>query len=185
MPSSTPATLEKMVTEILSLNPTSVLDIGIGFGKWGFLCREYLETWKGRNYPNEWKVRVDGMEIWQDYVDGFTWLKTIYNNIYVGDASVLILRKDLPDYDLIIAGDVLEHMPKSDALIVLNRAKEMASKAVIVSVPLGEEWLNNKVFNNPYEKHQASWSMEDLRGFEILKDWKVCNKKGVLAIWRS
>ena len=34
-------------------NPSSVLDIGTGFGKYGLLCREYLELWDGReNYSH-------------------------------------------------------------------------------------------------------------------------------------
>ena len=77
MPSSTPQILNEFVTEILKIDPTSVLDIGIGFGKYGFLCREYLETWKGNTYPNQWKVRIDGIEVWQKCVDNFTWLNNL------------------------------------------------------------------------------------------------------------
>ena len=33
---------------IIALKPFSVLDIGSGFGKYGVLCREYLELWDGR-----------------------------------------------------------------------------------------------------------------------------------------
>ena len=39
----------ELITPIVSLvqaaEPTSVLDIGVGFGKWGFLLREYIEVW--------------------------------------------------------------------------------------------------------------------------------------------
>ncbi len=183
MPSSTPQILNEFVTEILKLNPTSILDIGIGFGKYGFLCREYLETWKGNNYPNQWKVKIDGIEIWKEYVDNFTWLYTIYNRIYNCPAIDCIYK--LAQYDVIIAGDVLEHMTKDEGLDVLDRCKFLAKKAIIVSIPLGKEWLNNKVFDNPYEQHQAVWTLDDIRGFDIIKIWQVGNRKGALAIWRN
>ena len=32
----------------IALKPFSILDIGSGFGKYGVLCREYLELWDGR-----------------------------------------------------------------------------------------------------------------------------------------
>jgi hypothetical protein len=33
---------------IIALKPKSILDIGTEFGKYGVLCREYLELWDGR-----------------------------------------------------------------------------------------------------------------------------------------
>ena len=43
------------ITDIMQLitiaNPKSILDIGVGFGKYGYLSREYLEIWtKNKNY---------------------------------------------------------------------------------------------------------------------------------------
>jgi hypothetical protein len=33
---------------IISVKPFSFLDVGSDFGKYGILCREYLELWDGR-----------------------------------------------------------------------------------------------------------------------------------------
>ncbi len=33
-----------MIDWLVELQPRSVLDIGVGFGKWGFLAREYLDV---------------------------------------------------------------------------------------------------------------------------------------------
>ena len=64
---------------IISLQPFSVLDVGSGFGKYGVLCREYLELWDGRQ---EYKFirRIDGVEAFENYITPLH--KFIYNNIY-------------------------------------------------------------------------------------------------------
>ena len=48
MPSSQYYHISKIMEMIISLDRKSVLDIGSGFGKFGVLCREYLELWDGR-----------------------------------------------------------------------------------------------------------------------------------------
>ena len=62
MPSSQHYHISKIMDLIININPMSILDIGTGFGKYGVLCREYLELWDGRhNYSQflralmEWK----------------------------------------------------------------------------------------------------------------------------------
>ena len=61
MPSSQYYHISKIMEMIISLNPKSVLDIGSGFGKFGVLCREYLELWDGRQkYDFKKKNRLRG-----------------------------------------------------------------------------------------------------------------------------
>ena len=45
---------------IIALKPFSVLDVGTSFGKYGVLCRKYLELWDGRT-EYEFIRRVDGV----------------------------------------------------------------------------------------------------------------------------
>ena len=47
MPVSTPVHISHCLGRIIGLNPEPVLDVGCGFGLWGFLCREYLDVWNG------------------------------------------------------------------------------------------------------------------------------------------
>jgi len=53
---------------IRKINPESILDIGVGFGRWGFLFREFLEIWDDENYSGKWKRKIDGVEIFPDYI---------------------------------------------------------------------------------------------------------------------
>lgn len=181
MPSSTPKIITPIVEEISKTNPTSVLDIGIGQGKWGFLCREYLESWNDRVFPNQWQVRIDGIEIFKDYVDYLPWIRQIYDEIYIGDASEI----DFSSYDLIIACDVIEHLPKEKGLTLINKCKEKANKCFIVNIPIGENWLNNKIVaRNLYEKHQSIWNLGDLEKFEI-KRYDGARGQIALGVYRK
>ena len=106
MPSSHHEQIPKIVWYACIQRPNTVLDIGFGFGKYGYLLREYLEIPSGRYDPADWQVRIDGIEAYAPYVQSFH--RAIYNRIFIGEA--LAVMKDLPDqaYDLILAIDVLE-----------------------------------------------------------------------------
>ena len=163
MPSSTYKALPFILQEIIKTQPGSVLDIGIGFGKWGFLCREYLESWNNRVYPKDWEVQIDGIEIWKDYVERLPWLKTIYNTIHIGDACDVIDK--LQSYDVIIAGDVIEHIDKTRGISLIKKLAEKARQKLILSIPLGSNWMGNKtVAGNPFESHQAIWNVLEIDG---------------------
>ncbi len=174
MSSSSEQIISPIIKEIQSLHPKTVLDIGIGYGKWGFLCREYLESWYNRIYPNEWKIRIDGIEIWKPYIDDLPWNKIIYDKLYLGDAYEVIDKT--PNYDLIIASEVIEHMSKERGLELMKKCIGK-SQCFILSIPLGKGWLNNVAFDNPYNKHQASWELDEIK--QLSKDIKIIMWKGV------
>jgi len=165
MPSSMHQHLSVMVGEIITANPGTILDVGIGFGKWGFLAREFLETHHDRVFPNEWQLKIDGVEIFKEYVEKLPWVKEVYNHVYVG--NIVDLVDEIPSYDLIIAGDVIEHIGKRTAVDVLNKLLLKAKKKFLLSIPLGN-WLGNKVVaNNPYESHKSIWTANELINLHI------------------
>lgn len=63
MPTSTGVFISVGLTEIARLRPTSVVDVGCGFGLWGFLCRMYLDVFEGRTYKEDWQVRIEAIEV--------------------------------------------------------------------------------------------------------------------------
>ena len=77
MPSSNPDQINEIMSLVLGLRPESVLDIGIGFGKYGFLCREYLEICYGSKKYNDWQKRIDGIEAFEEYITPLQ--RQIYN----------------------------------------------------------------------------------------------------------
>jgi len=62
---------------VKKLNPKSILDIGVGFGRWGILFREFLEVWGSNNYSGDWERVIDGVEIFPDYIKPYHYFFTI------------------------------------------------------------------------------------------------------------
>jgi 2-polyprenyl-3-methyl-5-hydroxy-6-metoxy-1,4-benzoquinol methylase len=142
----------------MQLNPQSILDIGAGFGKYGVLCREYLEYW-GTDAALNWKRKIDAVEVFPAYITPLH--RYIYNNIY--QQNVLDIIHRLKDYDLVLFIDVLEHFTKIDGeylikMLVLN------NKSLLISTP--KQWnKQDDVFGNEYERHKTLWTEDEFRVF--------------------
>lgn len=144
---------------IIALKPFSVLDIGSGFGKYGVLCREYLELWDGRR---EYKFlrRIDGVEAFENYITPLH--KFIYNNIYTENITVLINKIDYK-YDLVLLIDVLEHFTKEEGTWLVNTLLSK-NKGIIIGTPKNPS--NQKdVFDNVFETHKSLWKKDELTSF--------------------
>ncbi len=153
MPTSHFHQLNEIVELIVLTDPKSVLDVGVGFGKYGLLAREYLDVWgRGREVYGDWKRRIDGIEAFRGYLTPLH--DFIYDNVYVGNA-IDVLPTLQSNYDLILLVDVLEHLEYRDGVKLLE-ACEARGKNIIVSTPkdIGPEVVT---FDNPFETHRFQW----------------------------
>jgi hypothetical protein len=161
MPTSRPYHLTWLCNEIINLHPQSILDIGIGFGSKGMLFREYTDVWNGNMF--ERKVRIDGVEIFPEYITDLQ--KGIYDNIYIGD--ILQLIDTLDCYDLIYMGDVLEHISRDDGFKLIEKLKKKSRDLIIVTpLVVGHQ---GAVYGNSSEAHISQWSTLDFDGFTVLE----------------
>ena len=94
MPSSSPVSIAYMIGLMrkITKKPKNILDIGIGFGKWGFLIREYYEIRNKRINKKEWKVRIEGIEVVPKYISKIQ--KIIYDKIIQKDVFSVLLPAD-------------------------------------------------------------------------------------------
>lgn len=156
MPTSYHHAIPHVLSMVLVENPDSVLDLGVGFGKYGMLCREMLEVPYQRYRPEDWKIRIDGVE-------GFPEYKTpiydyVYNNVYFGLIEDVI--DNLPDYDVVLLVDVLEHFTKEAGLALIPRLRRHAKKALVISTPL--RFLpQGRFLDNDLECHKSAWRPEE------------------------
>lgn len=124
-----------------------MVDIGPGEGTYSDLLRH-----QHRGY---WF----GVEAWGPYVTKFNlWNK--YDRVIISDARHVDYATIHHGPDLVIAGDVLEHMAHEESREVLARLKAW-SRNVIISVPLvhhdQDAWEGNW-----FEHHQDHWSHEQM-----------------------
>ena len=148
--------------KIKEISPRTVLDVGPGAGAYGKLIKE--------SFPN---ATVDAVEIWEPYLNQFK-LHSIYDRLYVRDAR----EHTNYVYDLVIFGDVLEHMSKEDAVSLWERVKDQANYALI-SIPI-IHYPQGESEGNPYETHvKDDWTNEEvLTTFNNIIEHKAFNVTG-------
>ena len=140
------------------LKPASVLDVGTGFGRWGVLCREFLDVWEGREARSLWQTRIEGIEAFPGCLTPLHGY--IYDRLHVGDAVEVLPA--LGVYDVVYLGDVVEHQAKSRAWDLLDEAVRHARQAAIVTIPIGDNWPQEMGWDgNAYHTHRSVWEPED------------------------
>jgi SAM-dependent methyltransferase len=161
MPVSLWLGLEDALSAIKEQWPRSVLDAGIGFGLFGHLLRQYLDVWEGRIRREDWRIRIDGIEIDERRIQPHA--RYLYDGVFVGDIRELVpLLASRSRYDVILFGDVLEHLPKADAAALLRKSVALAGKLVVVRIPLGDGW--RKEGREEPDHHRSTWSVDDFSG---------------------
>jgi len=163
MPSSRPNTIPTVLHLVRQLKPQSILDVGVEFGKWGHLFREYTDILAAEHDPSRyekknWQVQLDGIEAHAPYITPMH--SFLYDTIHIGQALSLI--QVLGKYDLIFLGDMIEHLEKAQGLQMLTHTLKRANKAVIVTTPKYDT-LQEDLCGNQFERHQSLWSARDLR----------------------
>lgn len=158
MPTSPYMHITAYIEFLTDLKPSSILEIGLGNGKLGFIARDLLDVMYGERYKRtDWNLRLDGIEVFGDYIQAHQ--KAIYDTIYIGDAYQVI--DELDTYDVIVMGDVLEHFPKHKGLSMLDKCIAHLSRALILFVPLGDGWAQPAIYGNDYERHRSIWRQEE------------------------
>ncbi len=167
MPTSPYSQLDIFVDLLFKLRPSSILDVGIGNGKIGFIARDFLDVMLNGAYRRDsWQVKIDGIEIFSDYIQDHQ--KAIYDSIYVGNAFEII--DGLQQYDLIILSDVLEHFAEADAWVMLDKCAAK-TKDIILNIPLGKTWVQDDIYGNTYEKHLSFWDKKAFEPFFSVADY--------------
>src|SRR5207249_869296 len=165
MPSSRPNVIPTFIHLLQQLKPRSILDVGVGLGKWRHLLREYTDIREAERDParyqrQSWQVRIDGLEGHAAYLTPMH--HYLYQEIHLGDAAALM--KTLPNYDLVFLGDIIEHFDKEAGLRLLGDALARANKVVIVSTPRYET-AQEDLCGNKLERHRSLWAAKDFRRF--------------------
>lgn len=170
MPTSQWEIIPEVISIVKNLNPVSILDVGVGFGKWGVLFREYLEVWEGRYYRKDWQKKIDGVEVFKLYLNPAH--SYFYDKIYLGDIRDMKIEEH---YDLIFLGDVIEHFEKEEAIELINRLSKLSN--LVVTTPDGF-YRQDSAFGNPYEVHKSGFKKED---FVRWKGSKII-QKGIMLV---
>lgn len=136
--------------------PEAVLDIGPGAGKYGrMLCDIENET--GRAI-HKICIEIDEAKI----IKRFN-LHSIYNEVINEDAATIVKRYSSLTGDLAIAGDVIEHLTKSDGVDLIEYL-QYRFKYIFLVIPV--DWISYSFEDYDYESHVSIWRTSDIQKFE-------------------
>jgi trans-aconitate methyltransferase len=163
VPHSSPEGKAWSVARIVDLGPTRILDVGPGIGTYVDLLRPVM--------PNS---HWTGLEFHEPYVTRYD-LTRKYDALIVGDVRAYTWSSD---WDMVIFGDVLEHLDLPEAMsawrAALRRSKHVLASIPIVHYPQGE------CEGNINESHRVTFEHElVMNAFPQIEQWFVGEKIGV------
>lgn len=123
------------IAELAASRPVSVLDIGPGVGTYAKLLHDL---------PID---RITAIEVWEPYLATYR-LAEYYDQVIVGDARTV----DFPAVDVVILGDVAEHMTEPEALALWDKSVAAAARAVYLSIPI-VAYPQGHIEGNHHEAH--------------------------------
>jgi cyclopropane fatty-acyl-phospholipid synthase-like methyltransferase len=134
---------------IIELDPKSVLDIGAGQGTYSKLAKQKGQYWHA-------------LEIFYPYVRMYKLAKK-YHRITIGDARYMDYDKlsVFQGWHLIIAADMLEHMTKEDAKLLIYELSKHC-KHLLICFPVEHQEQHAGDEGNDYETHIDHWTADEM-----------------------
>ena len=133
------------------------MDIGCGAGQYG----EIIRTVFGK------EVYVHAVDVFEEYITRHS-LSEKYDVVLTRD--IREVADSLNAYDLIVCGDCIEHMPKADAVKVVNI---LSSKCKFLwgalPIRIGRPWsmgynqAPDEWVENPYNEHLHDYTGEEIQ----------------------
>lgn len=146
---------------VATIKPKKILDVGAGSGYYGRILKNS-------------GVRIDADEIWPasaDYLRKSGWYS------WVTELNILDYEYEKGTYDLVIFGDILEHLSLEDAQKVFRYAF-MHANHVLVSIP-NSNYPQEALYGNEHERHliedPATELIPLLPGIPIVMEYEMTN----------
>lgn len=146
-----------IIDTVLALRPHSVVDLGMGSGKYGYLLREQHDLADVQFGRDDWRLRLVGVEGYAEYVGELQ--KMVYDEIVVSDV-VDFLEVTPEAFDVALALDILEHFEPQRGSQFIERALAVA-RFVVISSPRG--FYRQDEHENVLERHKSWWPAKAMR----------------------
>jgi hypothetical protein len=150
-------TFEHTVKSMIKLcRPTIAVDIGPGIGKYGSMLNEIeCET--------DSKIHKICVEIDKEKIIERFSLHRIYNEILHENAAALPKAYPALTGDIVVAGDVIEHLTKSQGIDLIEYL-QYRFKHIFLIIPIN--WVTYSYEDYENESHISIWRKRDIENFE-------------------
>lgn len=148
-----------------------VLDVGAGMGTYSSIIEKVNSN-----------ALINAIEVWEPYVEQYE-LNQLYDYVFRQDVREFDFTAQY--YDLVIFGDILEHLTKTEAVRVVGEALEN-SQFVLLSIPIGY-YPQGEYAGNPHEAHVTdNWSVREvLDTFQCVQAHHLDAEIGVFLLSRT
>jgi hypothetical protein len=175
------AHIHTVIELVAHLRPTTLLDIGKGFGKYGLLLHEYvgMDRLKRPN-PNmtiadQSSIVIDAVECNTDYL--WPHISQFYRKVFQG--RIEHIYASLSGYDLVLLIDVIEHLsPEFGKELLLHFSGTGAS--VIVTTP--RVFFQQDLFDSTAEQHVSLWAPREIGSLQLPFDYMAVEGSWVYLI---
>ncbi len=151
MPYSDPRFDNKILDFLKQNKSGNYLDIGPGAGKYGKMIRSITHT-----------ASILAVEAESSYIDLFN-LKEIYDEVINMRIEDFVRENPGFSTDIVIIGDCLEHLPKSNGLDLIHYLM-YRSRFIIITFP--SKYIQYDWDGVSSEAHYSVWSREDFLPFK-------------------
>jgi len=118
------------IEAMVDVSPVKVLDVGIGFGRWGMLVREFCEAPLAGNNDANRRVYLVGVETLRKEIANHA--SFFYDQVHIGD-GVEIIEGMTDRWDLVIFDQPLQHWVVAAVERALNKALDISDYVIVSS----------------------------------------------------
>jgi hypothetical protein len=159
-------------------NLHTILDAGAGSGTYKKLFDRLVSEGRIQNKNIRWIAA----EPFQNYIESFH-LRDLYDEVLPYKLQDVLNHS--PPFDLIILGDVLEHLPLEEALSFLRQLKSKFDPLVFLSIPI-LYYPQDEAEGNILEKHLHHWHFNEvLSRFQDVGFFMTGEKAVEIGVFRN
>lgn len=172
---SRPENIAPIVEGISQVDPASILDVGVGMGKYGVIAREalYARYAEASELHRCDQLHIDGVDLAQHR--RAPWLGTVYDCMHTNTDILDYLTRcnEGTQWDLALVIDLLEHWTPSEAAARIT-ALQSRCKRILISTPTEVTMFDHDPYGDPVPGHVTQWTLDELQellgGGEILSE---------------
>ena len=147
------ALTNRVIDLLPDLNFSILLDCGCGYGTWTLITK----------FRRPGLYHSIGIDVFKKYLKIQKEIN-IYDSLILSDIRKLPIRKK--SVDVLIAGDIIEHVTRKDGLNLIKILKEIPKKMIIFTTP--EKFMKTIGYDdNKYQIHRSGYSQKDFDGYKI------------------